>query len=774
MAKEILFKVKTEGGEEITKVAKSLNDLAIAQKQTQDALNNTKIDSKEYKKLSGDLKDVEKAQNTAKTSTMSFGEKLGNLPGPLGGAAKGFGGLTKASLEFLATPIGAVVGALGLVFAAVTKAVKSNEGAMDALTKVTDTFAGIVQPLFDFLAKVATVVLDGIADGLAAVGDLFGLAGSEAAKFSEELDAQSDIEKDLAVSRAQTNQQLAEAKEILSDSNATYEERVAALNKVKAAEEEQSKKEVENKKELLRLAQEQLSIDGQSEEGIQKIRDAKIALANVEQDAAAKQRQFNKQQKALDKEVQSAEDEKQKEAEARAKEAAAKAKARQDAALALKKEALKAEQKAIDEAYLLSIDDENIRAQEALKIQQRNADAELQIKIDTLNKISKRTKDENAALAALKAQQAAEDIAQAATTDALLEKQRADAQKKKEDDEKKAADDFKKLTEEEYNDTVKSTDEYYTKLNTALIESGKTEQEIKAEQDALELQRLEQQKLNAEDYGKSIVEIDAAIAAKRKEIKDQEVVNAQEAAQKEFDIQQAKLSAVIDGLNIIASATELFAGKTKESQKKAFNAQKAINIATATIQTYQAASAVLAQASLNPATILFPGYPAIQAGIIIAAGLANVAKIAAQKFDDGGSGGGGEGAAAKPSSFANGGYVSGPGSSTSDSIPARLSDGEFVVNAKSTSNFRGLLESINEAGKTKSMGLAAGGWVQSRKEKIQAWAEPNGAGITALQEKVWNLEQDMKNPKPVKTYVVASDMTSQQEADAKIQRIAQL
>lgn len=45
--------------------------------------------------------------------------------------------------------------------------------------------------------------------------------------------------------------------------------------------------------------------------------------------------------------------------------------------------------------------------------------------------------------------------------------------------------------------------------------------------------------------------------------------------------------------------------------------------------------------------------------------------------------------------FATGGYVSGAGTGTSDSIMARLSDGEFVVNAKATSRNRELLEAIN-------------------------------------------------------------------------------
>lgn len=49
-------------------------------------------------------------------------------------------------------------------------------------------------------------------------------------------------------------------------------------------------------------------------------------------------------------------------------------------------------------------------------------------------------------------------------------------------------------------------------------------------------------------------------------------------------------------------------------------------------------------------------------------------------------------------SFASGGFVTGPGSTTSDSIPAMLSDKEFVVNAKATARFRPQLEAINDGG----------------------------------------------------------------------------
>ena len=65
---------------------------------------------------------------------------------------------------------------------------------------------------------------------------------------------------------------------------------------------------------------------------------------------------------------------------------------------------------------------------------------------------------------------------------------------------------------------------------------------------------------------------------------------------------------------------------------------------------------------------------------------------------------------AKPETpFAVGGYISGAGTSTSDSIPARLSDGEYVINAAATRRYRPLLDKIN-SGPVK---LAAGGQAMS-------------------------------------------------------------
>ena len=73
------------------------------------------------------------------------------------------------------------------------------------------------------------------------------------------------------------------------------------------------------------------------------------------------------------------------------------------------------------------------------------------------------------------------------------------------------------------------------------------------------------------------------------------------------------------------------------------------------------------------------------AGLAAATGAIQIATIASQKPPP-------------PPQFATGGKVIGAGTGTSDSIPARLSNGEAVINARSTAMFEPILSAINKAG----------------------------------------------------------------------------
>jgi hypothetical protein len=110
--------------------------------------------------------------------------------------------------------------------------------------------------------------------------------------------------------------------------------------------------------------------------------------------------------------------------------------------------------------------------------------------------------------------------------------------------------------------------------------------------------------------------------------------------QHRIDVENAKYQAVSQSISAISNLVGAFASDNEKQAKKMFNIQKALNISQAIIDTYAAANSIFRQASLNPATVLFPAQPFIAAGVAIATGLANVAKISQQKFQGGNSGGG--------------------------------------------------------------------------------------------------------------------------------------
>jgi len=124
----------------------------------------------------------------------------------------------------------------------------------------------------------------------------------------------------------------------------------------------------------------------------------------------------------------------------------------------------------------------------------------------------------------------------------------------------------------------------------------------------------------------------AAIEAKYR--KDRERLDKEEDENKQKRIAQ-QVQGVHDSLSIISNLSELFAGKSKAQQERAFKIQKAINIASAVIDTYKAANAALASSP--------PPFSFIAAGAAITAGLINVKKIASQQFNSGATSSGGGG-----------------------------------------------------------------------------------------------------------------------------------
>jgi hypothetical protein len=131
---------------------------------------------------------------------------------------------------------------------------------------------------------------------------------------------------------------------------------------------------------------------------------------------------------------------------------------------------------------------------------------------------------------------------------------------------------------------------------------------------------------------------------------------ATKAAQLDQAAQSQKVQLTKAGFDTIAQITELFGKKSEVAARKAFKIQKAASMASALITTYQSARSAYASQFVPLPDPSSPVRGAIAAGIAIASGLANVAKIGQQKFE----GGTPAGNSPPPSDVGGGGSVMSP------------------------------------------------------------------------------------------------------------------
>jgi hypothetical protein len=307
-----------------------------------------------------------------------------------------------------------------------------------------------------------------------------------------------------------------------------------------------------------------------------------------------------------------------------------------------------------------------------------------QDEIDEQNRIAKEAQDkakENADKARAKKQEALENIKKLEAEYRLNQK----TEQEKEiflvqEKYKQALADAKKYGKDNsqlllaQKDELKDIDDKYKKLEVENVEKAEAEKKAitdKATADKIakedsEFLRMQELTTSQAEYEKLVLaqkyeaevlaakgNADLQIALKTKLDADILAIDEETARKKialENDIKVAKIQLAGDAINVIADIATLFLGKSEADARKAFKINKAASLASAIVSTYLGANAIFASAAANPKTVLFPAQPFIAAGIAIASGFANVAKIARTKFEGGGSGGGGGGNNSAPPS----------------------------------------------------------------------------------------------------------------------------
>lgn len=167
-----------------------------------------------------------------------------------------------------------------------------------------------------------------------------------------------------------------------------------------------------------------------------------------------------------------------------------------------------------------------------------------------------------------------------------------------------------------------------------------------------------------------------------------------EVVEKEIEVERGKYEAISGLIGATAQVAEAFS----ENSKGIAKAAKFLALAEIAINTGVAIAAGIRQAQSVP-------YPANLAAIAttITTILANVASAVKT---------------VKSAKFARGGLVTGSGSETSDSIPARLSNGESVMTASATRMFAPALSAFNQIGGGVPIMSSAGGGAQMGEEYL--------------------------------------------------------
>ena len=212
----------------------------------------------------------------------------------------------------------------------------------------------------------------------------------------------------------------------------------------------------------------------------------------------------------------------------------------------------------------------------------------------------------------------------------LIAKTTKDFNDKQKADSDKAAADLKASRDKFIaNDLAQIQDKYQEEINFIKLRDANLKDQTSTNKQIadLELKSLQTQLIEKQKFGEDTTSIEQQILDKKRGIRDTDIAEQEAKAAKEKEIETAKFQAINDSLSAIGDIYSAFASSSEEDQKKAFEVNKAAQIAQAIVNTYQGVTAALTSVPL------FPGQQFITAGLALATGIAAVKKISDTRFE---------------------------------------------------------------------------------------------------------------------------------------------
>lgn len=794
MAKEIPIIIKVNGKElDVAKI--SVNDFNKIYSETQKKLNDLPLGSDEWKKLNSELKNADKTFNQTKEilgetegkfkslkvqirqatiafqeaeekgdiksmrklkgdldelndqfeittlKAMKFEDALATMPGVAGFVGQSIQGIDKAFKVLVANPILAVVTALVGAFMFLKEALGKTKEGQAALNKVSQAFSSVMGPILALINTVAVPLFEKLADIIGKVGSAFAWVAEKLGVSKKSIEAATkDIDK--------VGQEAADAeKKRLED---LKQQKEKEIQKRKEASDAAIKEAADKKK----LAQDTINDNEavkQSEDELAraKVKDSEDAVQAIKDKQTAQDADYQRELKRINdlmnlEKVGSSEYKK----------------------LVVERNNLEKgylENKATNTKDLNKLNEDRINNEKALsdKISElkislikNEKDRDIASIQDKLRRDLENLEKDKAFIT--KSETEKEAIKQLYRDQATAAEQKVkdDATKKDEEERIKKLDSDLKFLQIKQGAQIQGTKGYYDVLR---------EINKKAEQKEIEDLKFSDdfKKKSKQEQEDAITQIQEKASRDRKAINMQEILAYADMASKIAGI-GTQITAALGAIYENQMNRELKAAgdnqqKQEEIKKKYFEKNKKLQIANATIQMFQ--SAISAFSAMAAIPIVGPVLGGIAAAAAIALGIANINKIKAQQYESASTGGAEGNQAAAPAAapnlgknYGDGGMINGP-RHAGGGVMINAEGGEAVMTRGAVTMFAPLLSAMNQMGGGTSFSQGASGQAGYDNPRVT---------------------ETMTQPQIIKTYVVSSDMTSEQEKNARLKDLSTL
>lgn len=652
----------------------------------------------------------------AAQSNIPFLDSIIKMQTELGGVKQAFNvgktaviGFSKQLLALLTNPIVAILASIAAAIMLVSKAINSSEEASNRWNIITAPLSRSLDFLLNIVQRLAGGILSVVESGAKMIGWIAKMAeklpgigkyirdindaNREAIKLAKEEAAIAKQARTDQVQNAKDQLEVARLRQQAKDKEKfTAEERLAFVKQANKLEEEQAKRNVDlatREFELLRKRSEWAENDAETND---KLAELEAAKYNAEKEYFSKTMELLEQENTIRGEivtVQKAVAEKVAAIKEKEREEIRKA---EDEALKIVKDAQEKQFIETKRVYERQIEDLRIRLrteigltatmrqalnQQIIALEQQKNDALQQLSEEQLMKeVENRQKLISLQLESVKA---------GSEQEYQLKMQQLVAQRDVELRQKELTEQMKLAITEKYNKEIddlsvqhendtakKQADALKLRLDNELAEAklnGDSELEL--------LRMQEQQKLELKDSLRRMGEESDAEFRARQLAADQEYLDAKQAViDKEVEMQQNKGESLSVLAGNLSDLLEQAAGDNENMAQLA----KILAIAEVSIAQGVAIAKAVETATRSSATWI---------DMLAAIGtvVASVTTVMGKAMKS-----------VKSAKFAQGGKVEGPGSGTSDSIPAMLSNGESVMTAAATSMFAPLLSAFNQIG----------------------------------------------------------------------------